>query len=86
MSILSVETERLIERTARTHGRSPDQIVQEALDVAFRKSPTSDWKALSKEERIIRLEEFSQRAASRPILDTRSDEDILGFDENGLPR
>jgi hypothetical protein len=44
----SVETERLIERTARTHGRSPDQIVQEALDVAFRKSPTSDWKALSK--------------------------------------
>jgi antitoxin VapB len=28
---------------------------------------------------------IARRSAARPILDTRTDDDILGYDENGLP-
>ncbi|MCG8359907.1 MAG: type II toxin-antitoxin system VapB family antitoxin [Kiloniellales bacterium] len=32
-----------------------------------------------------RLMEIGRRSASRPVLDDRSPEEILGYDESGLP-
>ena len=35
---------------------------------------------------IEKLREISDRCARRPVLDSRSDEDIIGYDEHGVPR
>jgi antitoxin VapB len=32
------------------------------------------------------LDEIAQRCAALPVLDRRSEEEILGYDEHGLPR
>ncbi len=32
------------------------------------------------------LMQIARRCAARPVLDNRSPEDILGYDEHGLPR
>ena len=34
---------------------------------------------------IEKLLEISDRCAARPVLDSRSDEDIIGYDEHGVP-
>ncbi len=48
---------------------------------------------LAREERkqntellLEQMEEISRRCASRPVLDDRSDEEIIGYDEYGVPR
>ena len=33
---------------------------------------------------LDRLREISDRCASRPVLDPRSDDEILGYDQHGL--
>ena len=32
------------------------------------------------------LDEIARRCASLPVIDDRSPEEILGYDENGVPR
>jgi antitoxin VapB len=32
------------------------------------------------------LEEIAEHCASLPVLDSRSDDEIVGYDERGLPR
>lgn len=44
----------------------------------------SSWLGRKKRERVRALiDEIRERAASRPILDKRSDEEILGYNEFG---
>lgn len=89
MSILSAETEALIKVRAAQTGRTPDEVVREAL---MRHAPPREPEGyvflrpdLTPEERLQRIREISERVSKLPIIDTRSDEDIIGFDENGLP-
>ena len=35
--------------------------------------------------RLARINEIIDRAASYPVLDNRTPDDIIGYDENGLP-
>jgi hypothetical protein len=35
---------------------------------------------------INRLREISARCAARPIIDVRSDDELMGYDEFGIPR
>ncbi|HAH09632.1 MAG TPA: hypothetical protein DCL54_14670 [Alphaproteobacteria bacterium] len=88
MPILSPETEALVQEKARQTGRAQDEIVREAL-AAHAVMHATIYKApgpsLSAEERLLRVKEISRRHAARPILDHRSPEEIIGFDENGLP-
>lgn len=41
---------------------------------------------LSKDELMRRMEEISVRSATRPLVDPRSPDELLGYDEFGLPR
>lgn len=41
------------------------------------------WEALTRKERVARLLEISDRCAALPVLDDRSREEILGYNENG---
>jgi antitoxin VapB len=88
MSILSAETESLIQQEAVKTGRTPDEVVRLALRIAaaaqlgvqIRPAPN-----LSKDELLKRMKEISDRSASRPVLDNRTPDEIIGYDDFGVP-
>lgn len=88
MSILAAETENLIQDEAAKTGRTPDEVVRLALRIAatiqlgvqIRPAPN-----LPKDELLKRMKAISDRAASRPILDNRTPDEIIGYDEFGVP-
>jgi hypothetical protein len=47
------------------------------LPAATRRSPA---------EKRQRMFEISERSAARPVLDARDPDDIIGYDDAGLPR
>ncbi len=88
---ISQETEALIrDKSART-GRTPDQILREALsraaDVApWRASSLRPSAGLSRDDLIAGMEAIAVRSAARPVVDPRSIDEIIGYDDFGLPR
>jgi hypothetical protein len=40
---------------------------------------------LALEQRRAAIEEISRRCAALPVLDSRSPDEMLGYDQNGLP-
>jgi len=82
MSIKSMEVERLARQIASKTGESLTGAIEKALRERLER--------LKQERRrqIIRaqLEEILDRVDRLPILDSRSPDEILGYDEHGLPR
>jgi antitoxin VapB len=82
MSIKSMEVERLARQVASKTGESLTGAIEKALRERLER--------LKQERRqeIIRaqLEEILDRVDRLPILDSRSPDEILGYDEHGLPR
>ena len=88
---MSQETEDLIEAKAARTGRTPDEIVRMALmragDVLPWRSPARPRPpAMTKDELIAGMEEIAARSAARPTVDPRSIDEIIGYDDFGLPR
>ena len=82
LNIRNPETERLAEALARLTGETKTAAVTRAL---------RDRLARVRRERTHRrladeLDEIARRCARLPVRDRRTPEDILGYDENGLPR
>lgn len=81
LNIKDAETDRLAREVAAATGESITSAVhaalQEKLDRLRR--PLID-EALF--EDIMRI---SRRSASRPVIDDRTPDEILGYDEHGLP-
>jgi antitoxin VapB len=82
LNIRNPEAERLAEELARLTGKTKTQAVVQAL---------RDRLARLRRERAKRpladeLEEIARHCASLPVLDPRSADEILGYDERGLPR
>jgi plasmid stability protein len=71
-----------LKRQAEAHHRSVNKEVIALLD-SLRTPPQ---RALTTEEKRARIEEISRHSAALPVLDRRSEDDILGYGENGLPR
>lgn len=81
LNIRNLEAEKLAAELARSTGESKTEAVTKAL---------RDRLARVKRERTRRrladeLEEIAEHCASLPVLDARSAEEILGYDEAGLP-
>jgi antitoxin VapB len=82
LSIKNRETERLARQLAKRTGETlTDAIlkaVQERLQrVTGRRRPAG---------LADQLDEIAKRCAALPVLDARSENEILGYDEKGLPR
>jgi antitoxin VapB len=81
ISIKSVETERLAREVAAKTG--------ESLTEAIRKALQERLERLREERRhqivMSQLDDILRRVDQLPILDSRSPEEILGYDEHGLP-
>ncbi len=82
LSIKNPETERLARELARTTGESLTEAVTQALrDRLVREAGhKGDRKQVIAE--IRRIQEEFQRL---PILDDRTADEIIGYDEHGLP-
>ena len=88
---LSQETETLIAAKAARTGRTPDEIVRDALTqtsdvLPWRSSVKPQPGTMTKAELIAEMEEIATRSAARPTADPRSINEIIGYDDFGMPR
>jgi antitoxin VapB len=82
VSIKNEETERLARELAKRTGVS----ITEATTKALREQLTREEGKRSARRVRDELLAIGRRCAALPDLDTRSPEEILGYDETGLPR
>ena len=82
LNIRNPEAERLADELARVTGDTKTQAVIKAL----RDRLTRLRRERSKRRVADELEEIARHCASLPVLDTRSADEILGYDDRGLPR
>lgn len=84
---LTGDAEVLASKVAQKRGVSIEQAVVEAIADSARKAGLLEENAkLSPEQVIQALDELSRRHVARPVLDTRSIDEIIGYDEFGIPR
>jgi antitoxin VapB len=82
MSIKSLDVERLAREVAAKTGESLTGAIHKALEERLerlkqkRKSPLI----------LTQLEDIIRRVDQLPVLDGRSPDEIVGYDESGLPR
>lgn len=82
LSIKSIETERIAREVAAKTGESLTGAIQKALEERLERLKRQ------RRSQILggQLEEILRRVDQLPILDSRSTNEILGYDEHGLPR
>ncbi len=81
LNIRNPETERLAATLAKLTGESKTQAVTQALRERLeRVRRRRAGRRLADE-----LDEIARHCASLPVLDDRSPEEILGYDNRGLP-
>lgn len=81
MLTLSTETEALVLAKAKTAGKTPEQIIREALEL----TAPHDVAPSHPKASLADLLAIANRAANRPRLDARSAEAIIGYNDLGLP-
>ena len=88
LNIKSPETERVVRELAKQTGLSITNAVHPAAVEKLR-AMASDGEARlarmtpAQREKLRKLEEISRRTATIPILDSRSDDEILGYNDEG---
>ncbi|WP_204520161.1 type II toxin-antitoxin system VapB family antitoxin [Silvibacterium dinghuense] len=84
MSIKNEQTESLARQLSEVTGESITATIRIALEERLaRVAPQRTGNPAH--ERAVRLGEIIRRVSRLPILDTRPEEDILGYGEHGLP-
>jgi antitoxin VapB len=82
LNIRSRETEELTAELARLTGESKTEAVKKAVrDRLERVKRTRQQRSLADE-----LDAIGRECAALPVLDPRSPEQIVDYDEHGLPR
>ena len=82
ISIKSIEVERLARQIAAKTGESLTGAIQRSLEERLdRLRQQQRSKTL-----VSQLEEILHRVDELPILDSRTADEIIGYDEQGLPR
>jgi len=82
LSIKNPATERLARQVAGETGESITEAIQKSLE--------ERWERLKarRRNRVLtgQIEDLLRRVDALPTLDNRSPEEILGYDEHGMPR
>lgn len=81
LSIKDPETEQLARQLAERTGESITLATKRALQDRLRRVGSNARKAALIED----LEAIQRRWNALPVLDRRSPEEIVGYDENGIP-
>lgn len=82
LSIKNQATERLARQVADETGESLTEAIQKALQERWDRLKTK------RRSQILtgQLEELLRRVDALPVIDSRSADEILGYDEHGMPR
>ena len=80
LSIKNPEADRLARELARATGESITEAVLQALRQRLVRE--TGWRPDGLEADIGRIQ---KRLAQHPVLDTRSPDEVLGYDAHGLP-
>ena len=81
LNIRNPEVERLAAELARQTGETKTEAVLKALNDRLSRVR----RERSKRSLADELEKIARHCASLPVLDSRPAEEILGYDERGLP-
>jgi antitoxin VapB len=82
LSIKNTETERLARMVARETGETITEAIQQSLQERMDR-----LRRRRREKQVSEsIAEMLRRVDSLPTLDTRPEDEILGYDEHGLPR
>lgn len=82
ISIKSMETERLAREVAAETGESITGAIQKALEERLERLKRQRKSQIVKSQ----LDDILRRVDQLPVLDSRTPDEILGYDEHGLPR
>jgi antitoxin VapB len=82
LNIRSEETEELANALARLTGETKTEAVTQAIRERLQRLR----RARTKRRLADDLDEIALHCSTLPVLDQRSADDIIGYDENGLPR
>jgi antitoxin VapB len=83
LNIKDPETDRLVRELAALTGQPITEAVREAVKDKLK--ATRARRAGSRADRMRLYEEIAARGAALPDLDDRTPDEIIGYDENGLP-
>jgi len=81
LHIQDAETDELARELSAETGESITKAINQAVKERLQrlKAPKD------REEYVARIMDITRRIAERPVLDARSSDEILGYDEYGLP-
>ncbi|HEY4163604.1 MAG TPA: type II toxin-antitoxin system VapB family antitoxin [Dongiaceae bacterium] len=83
LSIKDPEADRLARELAKATGESLTEAVTNALRERLR---VIQGGGKPRQARIEELMEITRRFSQRPVYDDRTADEIIGYDEHGLPR
>ena len=81
LSIKSIETEHLAREIAAKTGESLTGAIQKALEERLERLNNSR----RSQAIAAQIDDILQRVDAMPDLDTRTPDEIIGYDEDGLP-
>jgi antitoxin VapB len=83
---LAPETETLARLLAAKTGTTPEAVVHDAVAAKARDAGVAALAPLEKKKATLdEIMAIARHCAALPILDHRSADEILGYDDNGLP-
>jgi antitoxin VapB len=82
LSIKNPVAERLVREVAQQTGESLTEAIQKSLEERLQRLKVSRKIPIVQTQ----LEDLLRRVDELPTIDTRTADEILGYDENGLPR
>jgi len=81
LNIKDPTADRLVRELAATTGES----ITTAVTVAVRERLERIGRMAPPEVRLQRIREIAKQAAAEPVIDDRTEDEIFGWDEDGLP-
>lgn len=82
LSLKDPDSDRLARQVARLTGETLTEAVRTSLAERLRREQAKRWRPASLADE---LEAIVRRGDALPVLDGRTAEEIIGYDENGLP-
>ena len=86
MIALSQDTEHLARRLAERNGKTPAEVIRDALEQSARTSGMTVAVKPRRKPSFERMMEISDRFADHRVLDDRRPDEIIGYDAFGVPQ
>jgi antitoxin VapB len=83
LNIKDAEAHAMAAELARRTGQTLTAAVKEALRDRLQRERNRGSEST---RRVVRVMEIAKRASARPVLDPRTPDEIIGYDEHGIPR